>query len=168
METEQGQIIDTRPVHKGRGWIKSRTRDHLGQMNFDSFTEIVDSVQKCILFEIFFVYVAVEGFVIFVTGLHEEAAEDDVLTFFAECGSIRQVQLAQDKRTGFAKGYALIEYKKLEDANEAIKHLHGTLFLERKICVSWAFKPKMEQEDSGVKDKKEESRDLFVFFKSWL
>jgi RNA recognition motif-containing protein len=37
------------------------------------------------------------------------------------------------------QGYALIEYAKAEEAEEAIKKLNGAEFMDKKINVDWAF-----------------------------
>ena len=45
-----------------------------------------------------------------------------------------------DRKTGYAKGYALIEYANLEEAEEAIKNMNGEEIYERKVKVDWAFR----------------------------
>merc|ERR1711970_1464806 len=82
---------------------------------------------------------SIEGWVIIVSGVHEEAQEDDVFEAFAEYGDIKNLHLNLDRRTGFVKGYAFIEYEDKKDAESAIKKMNGETLLDSKILVNWAF-----------------------------
>ena len=82
---------------------------------------------------------SIEGWVVFVTGCHEESQDDDLAELFSEYGKVKSVHLNLDRRTGLVKGYALIEYDKQVEAQDAINSLHGTKFLGKPIGVHWAF-----------------------------
>jgi len=44
-----------------------------------------------------------------------------------------------DRRTGYAKGYALLEYASRAEAEAAIKGMSGAKLLGRPLSVAWAF-----------------------------
>eukprot|EP00434_Breviolum_minutum_P027774 symbB.v1.2.024563.t1/scaffold2335.1/size81964/1 len=82
---------------------------------------------------------SIEGWVIIVSGVHEEAQEDDIFEAFSEYGDIKNLHLNLDRRTGFVKGYAFIEYENKQEADVAIKSMDGNTLLDHKLDVSWAF-----------------------------
>jgi len=82
---------------------------------------------------------SIEGWIVIVTGIHEEAAEDDILDKFSECGEVRNLQLPLDRKTGYVKGYALIEFSAKNEAERAISELNGTKLNDKAIHVDWAF-----------------------------
>lgn len=82
---------------------------------------------------------SIEGWLVFVTGLHEEAQEEDVLDKFSEFGDVKNISVNLDRRTGFVKGYAMVEFEVFEDAAEAIKRMNGVSLLGKVIACDWAF-----------------------------
>ena len=83
--------------------------------------------------------VAIEGWIIFLTGVHGEAQEEDVLDLCSEYGAIKNFHMNVDRRTGFIKGYALVEYENYDDAKRAIENMDGASILGQTIQADWAF-----------------------------
>uniref|UniRef100_A0A0E0KKK0 RRM domain-containing protein n=1 Tax=Oryza punctata TaxID=4537 RepID=A0A0E0KKK0_ORYPU len=82
---------------------------------------------------------SIEGWILLVSGVKEDAEEDDLYNTFSDFGHVKDLHLNLERRTGYAKGYALVEYESFEEAQTAIKAMNGTQLLTRTVYVDWAF-----------------------------
>ncbi|KAG5366570.1 putative RNA-binding protein [Yarrowia sp. B02] len=80
-----------------------------------------------------------EGWIIIVDNLHPEISEEDLIDFYSTYGDVQVVHVNLDRRTGYAKGYALLQFATKEDADTAIGETDGVDFLEHKLEVAFAF-----------------------------
>jgi len=114
---------------KGRGFNDREGRDDFSKEKFDTVDgDTAGNAQK-----------SVEGWVIFVTGIHKEATEDNIEDKFADFGEIQNITLNVDRRTGYIKGYALVEFKTYQEAKEAIDECDNTELLGQIIHCDFAF-----------------------------
>uniref|UniRef100_A0A1J3DEQ6 RNA-binding protein 8A n=2 Tax=Noccaea caerulescens TaxID=107243 RepID=A0A1J3DEQ6_NOCCA len=117
---------------KGRGFLEEKDSDRQRRLSSRDFESLGSDggpgPQR-----------SIEGWIVLVSGVHEEAQEDDITNAFGDFGEIKSLHLNLDRRTGFVKGYALVEYEKSEEAQSAITAMNGAELLSKNVNVDWAF-----------------------------
>ena len=152
---ERGRT-DGKRRQKGRGFenadiidaeVKHSRNDRYDRLRETSSDEGYGQPQK-----------SIEGWVVLATGVHEEAQEEDIHENFGDFGEISNVHLNLDRRTGFVKGYCLIEYKEKEEALRAIENMDGKLMLDQEVRVDWAFVAAPEKKAASRRRRERDER----------
>jgi RNA recognition motif-containing protein len=81
---------------------------------------------------------------IFVGNLSFQTTESDLTALFKGFGEVNRVQVATDRETGRARGFAFVEMPNDEEAAKAIAGLEGKLFGGRNLKVNEA-RPRAER-----------------------
>merc|ERR1712224_297710 len=79
------------------------------------------------------------GWVVIATGINSMVREQDLFLVFNSFGCVKHFHLNLDRRTGYVKGYALVEYQYKTEAAFAIGVLASRELLGSQVTVNWAF-----------------------------
>ncbi len=72
---------------------------------------------------------------IIILNLPRSLLDTELQKMFAVYGDVINCNIVKDDKTGKSKGFGFIEMSTVEQAEKAIKNLHGTQVLEQKIRV---------------------------------
>jgi len=75
---------------------------------------------------------------LYVGNLPYEAGEADLQDLFGRAGSVESVNVMRDQATGRARGFAFVEMRTDEEAQNAITSLNGTQMGGRSLTVNEA------------------------------
>jgi len=75
---------------------------------------------------------------IFVGNIPWSITEDELHQLFERYGSVASVRLAIDRETGRARGFGFVEMPDADEAQAAIRGLHGTAVEGRLLTVNEA------------------------------
>lgn len=64
-----------------------------------------------------------KNFRIFIGGLDKGAVEEDIVNVFGMFGEIQSIRIVKNPVTQKSKGFALIQYAKIDDAREVLSEL---------------------------------------------
>jgi RNA recognition motif-containing protein len=69
------------------------------------------------------------GYVLFVSNLNRKASDssvsDALVDAFSTFGEVTNIVVTLDRRTGFIKGYALVEFQTLQEAKKCLDEMNG-------------------------------------------
>ena len=88
------------------------------------------------------------------TGIYEELQEEDLLDVFSEFGAVKNLHFNLDRRTGYAKGYAFIEYEDDESAKAALDEMNGKEIAGKIVKIDWAFQDAPASKSKSKKKKR--------------
>lgn len=75
---------------------------------------------------------------LFIGGFPYETTQDELVSLFSKCGTVKSAKILIDRETGRSRGLAFIEMSTELEAADAIAKLDGCLVGSRKIFVSEA------------------------------
>ena len=90
------------------------------------------------------------GIKLFIGGVSFDATEEDLRQAFSEYGELKDVHLALDSQTKKSRGFAFVTFSNKKEALVAIKELHKSDFMGRRISV--------EESSSGGRGKSKRRR----------
>ncbi|KAK9376849.1 uncharacterized protein V1513DRAFT_438324, partial [Lipomyces chichibuensis] len=76
--------------------------------------------------------------VLFVCKLNPITEDEDLHTFFSQCGKILSCEVVRDKKTGKSLQYAFIEYEQKSDCENAYLKMQGALIDDCRIHVDFS------------------------------
>ena len=79
-----------------------------------------------------------QHFHIFVGDLSQDLMEEDIRTAFRKFGNISNIKVVCDPATGKSRGFGFISFYDKDDAESAIKHMHGRSLGDKVIRTNWA------------------------------
>jgi len=85
---------------------------------------------------------------IYVGNLAFSTSETELQGLFAQSGTVKSVQIIKDRDTGQSKGFGFVEMTTQEEAQNAIKALHGKEIGGRALTVNIA-KPREDRGPRG-------------------
>jgi RNA recognition motif-containing protein len=72
---------------------------------------------------------------IFIVGFPKDTTPLNLLELFSQYGTVVNLNIVEDPKTGTSKGYAFIEMKSLKSADRAVAALNGSDLRGRKLTV---------------------------------
>lgn len=85
---------------------------------------------------------------IYVGNLSYEATEDDIRHTFEVFGAVESVNIISDRETGRSRGFAFVEMKDDEQAQQAIQEVNLAEIAGRKVTVNEA-RPREDRKGGG-------------------
>lgn len=67
--------------------------------------------------------------------MHQKAGEDKIVDKCGEYGEFKRIHLDINRKAGFLKGYALVEYEIYPESQAKMENLNGSDLLGEKINV---------------------------------
>lgn len=73
---------------------------------------------------------------LYVGNMNYRVVEDDLGNLFAQFGNVLSVNIITDRETMRSKGFGFVEMEDQAGADEAVKNLHESIWMDRKIVVN--------------------------------